>query len=46
MTVGAPKPKVVSFLDATALAFSEVAALKIVEVDRLEYVPFQDTTDP
>jgi WD40 repeat protein len=46
MTVGSPRPKYLSFLDAATLAFSEVAALKTVEVDHLEYVPFQATTEP
>ena len=46
MTVGAPRPKYLSFLDATSLAFSETAALKVVEVERLDYVPFQSTTEP
>jgi WD40 repeat protein len=45
MTVGSPRPKHVSFLDAATLAFAEIAALKIVEVDHLEYVPFQITTE-
>jgi WD40 repeat protein len=40
MTVGSPRPKHLSFLDAATLAYSEIAALKIVEVDHLEYVPF------
>jgi eukaryotic-like serine/threonine-protein kinase len=46
MTVGAPRPKYLSFLDATTLAFVEVEALKTVEVDHLEYVSFQPTNEP
>ena len=45
MTVGSPRPKHVSFLDAATLAYAEIAALKTVEVDHLEYVPFQITTE-
>jgi WD40 repeat protein len=45
MTVGSPRPKYLRFLDDATLAFSEVAALKTVEVDHLEYVPFQPTND-
>jgi len=45
MTVGSPRPKHISFLDTATLAYSEVAALKTVEVDHLEYVPFQVTTE-
>jgi WD40 repeat protein len=45
MTVGSPRPKQLRFLDAATLAYSEVAALKIVEVDHLDYVPFQPTTE-
>jgi hypothetical protein len=46
MTVGSPRPKHLGFLDAATLAFAESAALKTVEVDRLDYVPFQVTTEP
>jgi WD40 repeat protein len=46
MTVGSPRPKHLSFLDATSLAYSEVATLKSVQVDHLDYVPFQVTTEP
>ncbi len=45
MTVGSPRPKSVSFIDPVTLAFSESAALKTVEVDHLEYVTFQPTTE-
>jgi len=45
MTVGSPRPKYLSFLDAATLAFSETAALKTVEVDHLDYVPFQTTSE-
>jgi WD40 repeat protein len=45
MTVGSPRPKHLSFLDAATLAFAEIAALKTVEVDHLEYVPFKVTTE-
>ncbi len=45
MTVGSPRPKSISFLDGVTLAFSEAAALKTVEVDHLEYVTFQPTTE-
>ncbi len=45
MTVGSPRPRHLSFLDGATLAFSEVAALKTVEVDHLEYVTFQATTE-
>jgi hypothetical protein len=45
MTVGSPRPKQLHFLDAATLAFSELAALKTVEVDHLEYVPFQPTNE-
>jgi WD40 repeat protein len=46
ITVGSPRPKNLSFLDTATLAFAETAALKTVEVDRLDYVPFQVTTEP
>jgi WD40 repeat protein len=39
--IGSPHPKQLHFLDARTLAFSEVAALKTVALDHLEYVPFQ-----
>src|SRR5262249_50637414 len=45
MAVGSPRPKTLHFLDATTLAFSEVDALKTVEVDHLDYVPFQPTAE-
>ncbi len=45
MTVGSPHPRSLSFIDAVTLAFSETTALKTVEVDHLEYVPFQSTTE-
>jgi WD40 repeat protein len=45
MTVGSPRPKHLSFLDTATLAFAESAALKIVEVDHLEYVPFEVTNE-
>jgi len=44
MTVGSPRPKHLGFLGTGEPTFSEIAALKTVEVDHLEYVPFQDTT--
>jgi len=45
ITVGSPRPKNLSFLDTATLAFAETAALKTVEVDHLEYVPFEVTTE-
>jgi hypothetical protein len=45
MTVGSPRPKYLSFLDGATLAFSEAAALKTVEVDHLDYVTFQTTSE-
>jgi len=45
MTVGSPRPKHLSFVDAATLAFAESATRKTVEVGHLEYVPFQATTE-
>jgi WD40 repeat protein len=41
LTVGFPTPKQIGFLDPTTLQFSETAALKTLQVDRLDYVSFQ-----
>jgi WD40 repeat protein len=46
LTVGSPRPKHLSFLDTATLAVAEIAALKAVKVDHLEYVPFQVTIEP
>ncbi|HEX3760138.1 MAG TPA: hypothetical protein VHW23_15585, partial [Kofleriaceae bacterium] len=45
VTVGSPRPTYLSFLDTATLAFSEAAALKTVDVDHLEYVSFQTTSE-
>ncbi|TMQ16385.1 MAG: hypothetical protein E6J91_11735 [Deltaproteobacteria bacterium] len=46
MSIGAPAPKQLSFVDPTSLAFAEVAALKLIQVDHLDYVPFQLAETP
>jgi WD40 repeat protein len=41
LTLDSSRIEQVSFLDPASLAFSELAALRIVHVDHLDYVPFQ-----
>jgi hypothetical protein len=43
LTVGFPACKQLGFLDTTTLEFSDTASLKTLQVDRLDYVPFQES---
>ncbi|HEX3760024.1 MAG TPA: hypothetical protein VHW23_15015, partial [Kofleriaceae bacterium] len=45
VTVGSPRPRALSFVDAVTLAFSEAGALKTLDVAHLDYIPFQPTTE-
>jgi hypothetical protein len=45
LTVGFPEAKQLSFLDPTTLEFSDTATLKTLQVDRLDYVPFQTASE-
>jgi hypothetical protein len=45
-TIGAPVTQQISFLDSTSLAFSEPTALKTLQIDHLDYVPFQAVPEP
>lgn len=44
MIIGVPEPRQVRFLDAVSLAFSQVFAINVAQVDKLDYIPFAPTS--
>jgi hypothetical protein len=46
LTTGSPVVQQVSFLDATSLAFTEPTALRVLQVGRLDYIPYRAVPEP